>query len=202
MAFKNPFAAYDDKLEESFGDFAYLDHPEPSFVREDFDPNDFKDRRATNETNTSEQTAVVVPSLVTLARAYMWDRLPGGYAFYNDKDSFGDIESFSGEKPAWKPLNTDDEPSPMRPQRARADSVSSCRTDAPDLDEDDPRITGIPPNNHDVMAWRRAFEEEQGTKPTSIDEANFFREQCAFRSTNHLTPRHSLIDSCFILGSR
>lgn len=195
MTTKSPFATYDDKVEESFGDLAYLDHPDPSFVREDFDPNDFAERQASNETTESEKTAVVVPSLVTLARAYMWDRLPGGYAVYNDKDSSGDIESFDGEKRTWRPLSTDTDPDPARPQRPRSSSVSSCRTDAPHLEEDDPRITGIPPNNDDIKAWRRVFKEETGMPPTAEDEANFFTQQST--SDKYFHHRHREISSSF-----
>lgn len=178
-SFKNPFASFGDYHEESFGDFAYLDHADPSFVREDFDLNDFSQRRASNETTDTEKTAVIVPSLVTLARAYMWDRLPGGYSVYTDREASEDVEMYMEEKRTWKPLAIDTDPDPARPQRARSDSVSSARTDAPDLDEDDPRITGIPPNNDDVMAWRRAFEEETKRIPTVEDEAKFYLHQCA-----------------------
>lgn len=172
MVFQNPFASFGHSEEESFGDFEYLDHPEPSFVREDFDIQQFEQRRASNDT---DRTAVVVPSLVTLARAYMWDRLPGGYSVYDDKQSSADLEACPSEKREWQPLNIADSS-----RRERSDSISSSYTEAPDLDEDDPRITGIPRNTDDIALWRKSFEEENGRVPSQKDEAEFLKSQCKF----------------------
>jgi hypothetical protein len=175
MEFQNPFASFGQSEEESFGDFEYLDHAEPSFVREDFDINQFEQRRGSNDT---DRTAVVVPSLVTLARAYMWDRLPGGYSVYDDRQSSADLETYASEKRDWRPLKVDVGPNMGVPQRERSDSISSCCTQAPNLDEDDPRITGVPQNMDDIVLWRKSFKEENGHIPSHEDEAEFLKSQC------------------------
>lgn len=178
MEFQNPFASFGHSEEESFGDFEYLDHAEPSFVREDFDVDQFEQRRGSNDT---DRTAVVVPSLVTLARAYMWDRLPGGYSVYDDRQSSVDLEAYASEKREWRPLNiTDVGPNMGVPQRERSDSISSCRTEASNLDEDDPRITGVPKNTDDIVLRRKSFEEENG-QPPSQDLAGSVKRHCLLR---------------------
>lgn len=168
MVFKSPFPSSDAN---SFGD---LEPSEPSFVHEDLDPSQEQPEHQ-HSSDQSDQTAVVVPSLVTLARAYMWDRLPAGYSIYNDQE---DVELFDGEKQIWKPLNYESDPDPERPNYSRSDSISSSRTDAPNLDEDDPRITGIAQNEDDITAWRKSFEENEGYAPKREDEIKLYQIQC------------------------
>lgn len=182
MSFQNPFASFGHPEEESFGDFEYLDHPEPSFVREDFDIEQFEKRRASNDSDKTA-TNVVVPTLVTLARAYMWDRLPGDFSVYDDQQSSADLEACPPEKRNWLPLQTDIGPSVDAPQRERSDSLSSCFVEAPNLEEDDPRITGIPKNTDDVVFWRKTFEEENGHIPSHEDETKFLKSQGDFFSS-------------------
>ena len=98
MGFKNPFADFEDSaVEESFGDYAHLEQSEPSFLRDDFDPAEFTQRRSSDDSDKTAAGAAM-PNMVSLARVFMWDRLPGGYSMYGDKDGFADIESFVGEK--------------------------------------------------------------------------------------------------------
>jgi len=166
MVFKSPFPS------SGAGSFADVDPLEPSFVYEDFDPSQPQCRHSSVQ---FDQTAVVVPSLVTLARAYMWDRLPTGYSVYNDQE---DIEHFDGEKQIWKPLNCESDPDPERPSYNRSDSINSACTNAANLDEDDPRITGIAHNKDDITAWRKSFEEIEGYIPKQEDEIRFYQIQC------------------------
>lgn len=178
MVFKNPLSSlWTSEDNNSFDDTI---PPEPSFVHEDFEPT-LDDRCSSIQSDDTGKTAVVVPSLVTLARAFMWDHLPAGYSVYGEKESTGDIEVFNGEKRTWKPLNWETDPDPERPHYGRTDSMSSTRTDAPGLDEDDPRITGIAHNRDDVIAWRKSFEENEGRIPTREDEAKFYQTQCEYR---------------------
>jgi uncharacterized membrane protein YjjP (DUF1212 family) len=177
MSFQNPFASFGHPEEESFGDFEYLNHPEPSFVREDFDIEQFEKRCGSNDSDKTA-TNVVIPSLVTLARAYMWDRLPGDFSVYDDQQSSADLEACPPEKRDWLPLQTDIGPNMGAPQRERSDSFSSCLAEAPNLEEDDPRITGIPKNTDDVVFWRKTFEEENGHIPSHEDETKFLKNQC------------------------
>lgn len=164
MVFQNPFARpAAAPVDESSGD-QY--EPEPSFIGSDSDS--VGSRRPSAD---SDKTAVTVPSLVTLTRIYLrgTDAMPPGYKVYDDEASCADLEAFYGEKPAYKTL---------RSLRTRADSTSSCRTDAPDLDEDDPRLTQEPVNIDDLSAWRKQFAEDEGRNPDLADEIRLFQEQC------------------------
>lgn len=160
MVFQNPFARLGvPAVDESFGDHY---EPEPSFICSDTDS-----RRPSAD---SDKTAVTVPSLIALTRIYLRgsDALPPGYKLYGDEASSADLEAFYGEKSTYRTI---------RSGRARADSTSSCRTDAPDLDEDDPRLTNEPANTDDLSAWRRQFAQDQGREPDLTDEISFFQEQ-------------------------
>jgi len=109
----------------------------------------------------------------------MWDRLPGGLSVYDDKQSSGDIEAYPPEKREWRPLKLTDPSLDMGlPRRERSDSLSSCYTNASNLEEDDPRITGIPRNTDDIALWRKSFEMENGRVPSQEDEAKFLKSQC------------------------
>lgn len=195
MRFKNPFAHFTDSQPyESFGDFTHLDGADPAFVHQDFDINDFSERRNSDETRVEENSSFVVPSIVTLARAYFWDRMPPGYRLYHEREGDVvegefDLETFANERKNWRPLFFDKDPDAAGPLK-RVDSWSSERSDAPELDSDDPRIHKKVENLDDTVGksdhrvhietWKKEFEAKEGREPTADELLGYYKANCAF----------------------
>lgn len=196
MRFKNPFAHFSDDVQpqESFGDFTHLDGADPAFIHQDFDINSFSQRRKSDDTCVEERSTFVVPSIVTLARAYFWDRLPAGYRVYHESEgdvSPGDfdLETFANEKKTWRPLFFGQDPDTVS-RLKRVDSWSSEISDAAELDPDDPRIhkkteildvTAPTKSDHRVHieTWKEQFKAQEGRDATAQELLEYYKANCA-----------------------
>lgn len=187
MHLVNPFASLSGHPEEeSFGDFPHLEDPEPTLPQDGSDNADAARRGSSGSDQTAvdvdENGRMVLPNLVTLARVYLADHMPSGYVVYDDDMDCRRLEECADEHPHWRKtyFGSTDPDRPDLKRRGSNDSTSSARSDAPDLDENDPRLTGVAPNDDDITAWRKKFEEKEGHPPSRSEEFDYMHSQCKY----------------------